>query len=136
MNEWRSIIAHIYSVASIITKFTPKHPHSPIYSNRRRSLSCWNHRHSSRIAFVNLLIYRSPCTHALLIEQSVNSLFRYMPPEFNSFQKRVDVAKSFLLAHRNISLSFLGVVLRGLPDRGRSSTIPVSYKRCIRRSIG
>ena len=83
MNEWRSLIAHIYSVASIITKFMPKHPHSPIHSNRRRILSCWNHRHSSRTAFVNLLIYWPPCAQALLIEQSVNSLFIYMPPKFN-----------------------------------------------------
>ena len=39
------------------------------------------------------------------------------------------------LAHRAIILSSLGVVLRGIPERGRSSTIPVACKRCIKRSI-
>jgi len=32
MNVWRSLIAHIYSVASIATTFTPKLPHLPINS--------------------------------------------------------------------------------------------------------
>ena len=32
MNVWRSLIAHIYWVASITTTFTPKFSHSPINS--------------------------------------------------------------------------------------------------------
>ena len=43
--------------------------------------------------------------------------------------------KRALIAHRNIRLSSLRLVLWGLPDRGRSSTIPVASKLCIRRSI-
>jgi hypothetical protein len=39
------------------------------------------------------------------------------------------------LIHRAIGLSSLGVVLRDIPERGRSSTIPVACKRYIRRSI-
>ena len=51
-------------------------------------------------------------------------------PKLNSSRIRADVAKQFLLAHRAISLSSLGVVLQA--DHRLSSTIPV--KRCIRRS--
>jgi hypothetical protein len=51
------------------------------------------------------------------------------PSKFNSSRMRADVAKLFLLAHRVISLSSLGVALRGLPDHGLSLTIPVAYKR-------
>jgi hypothetical protein len=39
------------------------------------------------------------------------------------------------LNRRRFSLSSLGVVLCGLLDRRRSSTIPVACKRCIRRSF-
>ena len=64
MNEWGSLIAHIYSVASIITTLTPKLPHSPIHSTSRRWLSCGNVRHSSRIGFVNLCVaLRTGATH-------------------------------------------------------------------------
>jgi hypothetical protein len=51
------------------------------------------------------------------------------PPIFNA--SRI----WFLLEHQAISLSFLGVALRCLPDHGRSSSIPVACKRCTRRSI-
>jgi hypothetical protein len=39
--------------------------------------------------------------------------------------------KKLICAHRIISLSSIDIVLRGLPDRGRSSTIPVACKRSI-----
>jgi len=58
------------------------------------------------------------------------------PPKLNSSSRiRAHVARRFLLAHWAISISSLGVVLLDMSDLGRSSTIPVTCKRCIRRSI-
>ena len=58
MNVWRSLIAHIYSVASITTRFTPKvRTRLLIPRTRRRIFSCGDRRHSSRIAFVNAAIF-------------------------------------------------------------------------------
>ena len=59
------------------------------------------------------------------------------PPKFISsgIQAEVLVVKRFLLALPAIRLSSLCVVLRGLPDRGPSSTIPFACKRFIRPSV-
>lgn len=47
----------------------------------------------------------------LLNEPSVNNRYTYMTPKFNLSRIRTDVAKGILLAHRNISLSYVGEAL-------------------------
>ena len=54
------------------------------------------------------------------------------PPKFISFRIRADVAKRFLLAHRSIILSSLGVVLQCQQDRWCSQN---HFSRLQRKSI-
>ena len=69
------------------------------------------------------------------LRPAVNSPYADTRPQKFSWSRiRADVSKRFLLARRDI-ISLSSLVLRGMLDRGSSSTILVGCKRCIRRSI-
>jgi hypothetical protein len=87
-------------------------------------------RNDSGGSFMSSLLCRCSSLRRLLAV-----LTDTLPLTFKSSRLRADVEKWFLRAHRAISLSFLGVVLRGLPDRGHQSTITASCKRSTRRYI-